>query len=63
MLIDGTGNPGYRADVGINAGKIAKIGRLTEATTNQAFDLNGKIVCPGFIDIHSHNDFSIFADP
>ena len=53
-VIDGTGNPAARVDVGIRDGKIAALGGLTAATALHVFDVTGKIVCPGFIDLHSH---------
>lgn len=62
-IIDGTGNPWYRADVGIKDGKIVKIGRLNNLTTFNEIDAVGLVLTPGFIDIHSHSDFSIPFDP
>lgn len=61
-VIDGAGNPWYRADVGIMDGKIAKIGRLKGSSAAKELDVSGKIVCPGFIDPHSHSDSSLFFD-
>ena len=53
-VIDGTGNPAARVDVGIRDGKIAALGGLTAAKAPHVFDVTGKIVCPDFIDLHSH---------
>lgn len=53
-IIDGSGNPWYRADVGITGDRIAAIGDLRAADAKQRVDLPGLVVSPGFIDIHSH---------
>src|SRR5688572_17579996 len=53
-VVDGTGAPRYRADIGINADKIAAIGRLPTATAKRVIDAHGRIVTPGFIDMHAH---------
>lgn len=55
-VLDGTGNPAFRADVGIRAGRIAAVGRLEGATANRIIDASGRTIAPGFIDIHSHAD-------
>ena len=61
-IIDGTGNPWYRADIGIKGGRISKIGRLEGADVTEEIDAVGLVVCPGFIDAHSHSDVAIFFD-
>jgi N-acyl-D-amino-acid deacylase len=53
-IIDGSGNPWYRADVGITGDRIAAIGDLRAADAKQRIDVSGLVVSPGFIDIHSH---------
>lgn len=55
-VLDGTGNPWYRADVGIRGGRIARVGDLADATADRIIELDGRYVVPGFIDIHSHAD-------
>src|SRR5690606_18483731 len=55
-VFDGTGNPAFRADVGIRDGRIVAVGRLAGATGQRTVDARGKYVTPGFIDIHSHAD-------
>ncbi len=63
-IIDGTGNPGFFADIGINDGRITFIGSLDEKTkAEQILDAKGLVVSPGFIDIHSHSDYTIPFDP
>ena len=61
-VVDGSGSPGYRADVGIIGGKIAAIGRINEGA-KQTIDADGHIVSPGFVDGHTHMDAQIFWDP
>lgn len=56
-VIDGTGRPRFRADVGIRDGKIAAIARDEPLTARQTLDATGLIVAPGFIDVHSHADW------
>jgi N-acyl-D-amino-acid deacylase len=56
QVLDGTGNPAYYADIGIRGGKIAAIGKLRGVSAGRTIDAKGKIVAPGFIDMHSHAD-------
>ena len=61
-IIDGSGKERYQGDIAIQGDVIAEIGDLKDATSAREIDAQGKIVCPGFIDIHSHVDLAI-ADP
>ena len=61
-VVDGSGSPGYRADVGIIGGKIAAIGRINEGA-KQTIDAEGHIVAAGFVDGHTHRAAQIFWDP
>ena len=61
-VVDGSGAPWVRADVGIEGGKIAAIGNLERAAAAQTIDATNKIVAPGFIDCHSHSDWSLLAN-
>ncbi len=63
IVVDGTQTQRYRADVGIRAGRIAKIGRLRTSDAERALDVSGLIVAPGFIDLHTHYDAQLFWDP
>lgn len=55
-VLDGSGNPWFRADVGVTDGRILAVGHLANSTADRVIDASGKIVSPGFIDIHSHAD-------
>jgi N-acyl-D-amino-acid deacylase len=59
QVIDGTGRPASRADVGIADGRIAAVGDLPSADAGERIDASGLAVAPGFIDIHSHSDFLV----
>ncbi|MCL4425070.1 MAG: D-aminoacylase [Firmicutes bacterium] len=61
-VIDGAGNPWFYADVAIAEGKVAAIGRITGAAERE-IDARGLAVAPGFIDLHSHSDFTLLLDP
>ena len=63
-LIDGTGSPWRRADVGVKDGKIAFVGKeCADSETEETVDCGDFYLAPGFIDIHSHSDTTIFDYP
>jgi N-acyl-D-amino-acid deacylase len=62
-LIDGTGAPGREADVSISAGRIVAIERRSARPAHRAIDARGQVVAPGFIDIHTHSDFTLPLNP
>ncbi len=60
-VIDGTGRTRFEADLGISKGKVVSIGNLSQAKAKKIIDISNMVVCPGFIDMHSHSDLSILA--
>ncbi|NQV27522.1 MAG: D-aminoacylase [Rhodopirellula sp.] len=62
QVVDGTGNPWFHADVAIRADRIVAMGHLGNATAKTVIDAKGKVVAPGFIDIHSHSDLLLLED-
>jgi len=61
-VVDGTGNPWFFADVAIQRGRIAAVGRIADAAAARIIDARGMVVAPGFIDLHTHSDLSLLAD-
>ena len=62
MVIDGSGAPRYRADVAVQNGRIAAIGRV-DGRAKRTIDADGHVVTPGFVDGHTHMDAQVFWDP
>src|SRR5690348_15373890 len=60
-IIDGTGKPRYRAEVGISGGKVVALGNAPE-DARETIDATARIVAPGFVDIHTHYDAQILWD-
>jgi N-acyl-D-aspartate/D-glutamate deacylase len=63
LIVDGTNCPGSKGDVGILKDRIVFIGELPRDQGKKILSAEGKVVAPGFIDIHSHSDFTLLADP
>jgi len=63
FIIDGTGNPWFKSDIGIKKKKIVKIGFIDKNQAKKSIDAQNLIVCPGFIDIHTHCDRGIVKVP
>lgn len=61
-IYDGTGGPARVADVGIVDGVIDTIGHLAEASCRQRIDIEGRVLSPGFIDLHTHSDFTLIVN-
>jgi len=64
-IVDGTGAPWFRGSVGVRDGRIEVVQRGTDPglPSDHTIDVGGRIVCPGFIDVHSHADLELFSDP
>ena len=64
-IVDGSGKPGFLADVAIKDDKISAIGELHDEKAQKIIDAEGRFVCPGFIDVNNHSDtfWRIFFDP
>ena len=62
-IVDGTGNPWFLGDVAIRGDRIISVGPLApSATAGRVIDARGLVVAPGFIDMHSHSDMTLFED-
>jgi len=62
QVIDGTGNPWFKKDIGITEGKIKRVGHIAD-NASKTIEAKGMVVSPGFVDLHSHDDFGILAYP
>ncbi|HLS24575.1 MAG TPA: D-aminoacylase [Beutenbergiaceae bacterium] len=63
VVIDGTANPATVADVGIRNGRIEAVGDLYGAHAAREIDASGRVVAPGFIDVHTHTDLAAYLPP
>lgn len=61
LVVDGTGAPPHRADVLVRRGRVAAVGSVGADVERR--DVTGKVVCPGFVDIHTHSDLTLLSDP
>ena len=62
-VVDGRGGPRRHADVAITGDRVAAVGVVARAAGARVIDVAGKIVAPGFIDVHTHDDRALFATP
>ena len=62
-IVDGTGAPWFRADVGISGDRIAVVRRELTGDASVTLDIGDRILCPGFIDMHTHSDLRVFTQP
>ncbi|RLE55506.1 MAG: D-aminoacylase, partial [Candidatus Methanomethylicota archaeon] len=63
IIVDGTGNPWYKGNIAIKNGYIADISRHRKFKADVLIDASGLIVAPGFIDMHSHSDYTLLVNP
>jgi N-acyl-D-aspartate/D-glutamate deacylase len=63
LLVDGSGNRSWPADVAVQGDRIAAIGDLSSAARKRTIDAKGLVVAPGFIDMHNHSDDTLLAEP
>ena len=64
FVVDGTGGSWYKADVGVNNGKIVDVCKnLPASGTDRIIDARGLVVCPGFFDVHAHSELAYFSEP
>ncbi|MBI4199082.1 MAG: D-aminoacylase [Chloroflexi bacterium] len=64
LVIDGTGNPGYRAAVGVEGDHVRIFrGDVSHVQADRIIDAAGLVVCPGFIDMHAHSGLVMLAEP
>ncbi len=64
LLVDGTGSPGFHGAVGVEGDRLHILrGDVSEVQAERMIDATGHVVCPGFIDLHSHGGFVILKDP
>jgi N-acyl-D-amino-acid deacylase len=63
LVADGTGGPARRCDIGIRRDRFAEVGDLSAAEARAVLDARERVVCPGFIDVHSHSDVHLLIEP
>jgi N-acyl-D-amino-acid deacylase len=61
-IIDGSGSPWYEGEVAVKDGRVAAVGRLVNPTAKRVIDAAGLVVAPGFIDLHTHSDYTLLVD-
>ena len=61
-VVDGAGNPWYHSDIGVKDGRIVRVGAIDASEADRVIDASGLVVCPGFIDLHTHSDVTVLFD-
>ena len=62
-VIDGSGGPQYRADVAVKGDRIMAIAPALDVAAEQVIDGQGRVLAPGFIDVHTHDDINVIRMP
>ena len=62
-VVDGTGAARYSADVGVSGDRITAIGDLSDSAAGRRVDASNRVIAPGFIDVHTHDDRALLANP
>ena len=62
-VVDGTGAPAYRGDVAVSGGRVVALGDVGTMAAADEIAGAGKVLAPGFIDVHSHDDNALLVDP
>jgi N-acyl-D-amino-acid deacylase len=60
-VVTGSGNPWFRGDVAVKDGRIVEVGRV-QGEAEEEFNASSMVVCPGFIDLHDHSDFTLLVN-
>jgi N-acyl-D-amino-acid deacylase len=60
-IVDGSGNPAYAGDLLVEGERIAGVGHYPAAQADHEIDATGKVLCPGFIDVHTHSELAMLA--
>ncbi len=63
LVVDGSGAPAFVADVGVTGERVTAVGNLRGAEAAAVIDATGQVIAPGFIDIHTHSDLTLLAEP
>jgi N-acyl-D-amino-acid deacylase len=63
LVIDGTGRAGFPGDVAVSGDRIEAVGDIGDQRGRVEIDASNQVVCPGFIDLHSHSDVVLMAEP
>ena len=64
LIIDGTASPGFYGAIGVDGDRVSILrGDTSDVRSLRVVDASGKVVCPGFIDVHAHSALMVLADP
>ena len=63
QVIDGTGAPPQMSDVAVDRGRIVAVGSCEDWQADTVLDVSGHVIAPGFIDVHTHDDWALLATP